>query len=212
VLWLTGSAPKNPVLRARLIEAGVGFMDHLQTVRSRRSMALEFPYWATDTGLFGEKIRFDFDLDTYLRKLDECPRERCLFATAPDVFGDGEATLRLSLEVLPKICALGFPAAFVAQPGLPEMPWDEFDVLFMGGPNEFKTPDDSEGMGYFREAKRRNKWCHLGRVNSAKRYCWARERGYDSGDGTQLAFQPDNYTPGVIRFVTSHQQLTLEVS
>jgi hypothetical protein len=113
----------------------------------------------------------------------------------------------MSLDVLPEIRALGFPAAFVMQPGVPEVPWDEFDCLFMGGPDEFKI---QEGPALLKEAKRRGKWCHIGRVNSTKRYLWAREQGYDSADGTHIAFCPTVNTKRVISWVTSSEQLTLE--
>jgi hypothetical protein len=207
LLYLTGSAPASPVEKAQLIDAGVGVLTSLLMSRSARPQAWDFPYWAADTGLFGESTRYDFDLGTYLRKLASMPKHSCLFATAPDVFGDGEATLKLSLDVLPQIRALGFPAAFVAQPGVPKYPWDEFDCLFMGGSDEFKQ---TEGQRLLKEAKHRSKWCHIGRVNSTKRYLWAREQGYDSADGTHIAFCPTKNVKRVLSWVTSSRQLTLE--
>ena len=38
---------------------------------------------------------------------------RCAFATAPDVVGNGAATLARSLPMLERIRALGYPAALV---------------------------------------------------------------------------------------------------
>lgn len=207
---MTGSAPADPMEKAKLIESGVGFLTSLLMSRSARPQAWDFPYWAADTGLFGESTRYDFDLSTYLRKLAPMPKHNCLFATAPDVFGDGKATLALSMDVMPQIRSLGFPVAFVAQPGIPTdaYPWDEFDCLFMGGPNEFK--ERGQGVELLAEAKRRRKWCHIGRVNSTKRYLWAREQGYDSADGTHIAFCPTKNVKRVISWVTSANQLTLE--
>src|SRR5262245_44944205 len=43
---------------------------------------------------------------------------RCGFAVAPDVVGDAAATLARSVPMLPRIRALGYPAALVAQDGL----------------------------------------------------------------------------------------------
>lgn len=62
-------------------------------------------------------------------------RDQCLFATAPDVIADAQATLELSRPWLPAIRALGHKAALVAQNGLESdlVPWGEFDVLFLGG-------------------------------------------------------------------------------
>jgi hypothetical protein len=52
------------------------------------------------------------------------------------------ATPDARVPVLPKIRALGVPAALVAQDGLEDMidkiPWDSFDVLFIGGSTAFK--------------------------------------------------------------------------
>ncbi|WDZ87206.1 hypothetical protein [Micromonospora cathayae] len=41
------------------------------------------------------------------------------------------------------------------------------------------------------EAKRRGKWVHMGRVNSAARLARATQMGVDSTDGTYLAYGPD---------------------
>ena len=59
---------------------------------------------------------------------------RCLFATAPDVVGDAQATLRRAY-MLGWIRYAGLPAALVAQDGLEHLaiPWDDFDALFLGG-------------------------------------------------------------------------------
>lgn len=62
-------------------------------------------------------------------------RDRCLFAVAPDVIADAQATLELSGPWLAAIRALGHKAALVAQNGLTveQAPWGDFDVLFLGG-------------------------------------------------------------------------------
>ena len=78
--------------------------------------------------------------DRYLAHLDRFPRDRCLFAPAPDVVGDHLATVERSSFMLRRIRAAGFPSAFCAQDGWNEetTPWNEFDVLFIGGTTEFK--------------------------------------------------------------------------
>src|ERR1700685_4289310 len=45
-------------------------------------------------------------------------RDRLAFATAPEVVGDAEATLRRSISWLPLIASMGYPPAFVAQNGI----------------------------------------------------------------------------------------------
>jgi hypothetical protein len=83
-----------------------------------------------------------------------------------------------------------FTVAFVAQNGIEQtvIPWDEFDCLFVGGDNAFKLAESTYAL--VREAKQRGKWCHMGRVNSLRRLRAARVGGYDSVDGTMLAFDP----------------------
>ena len=148
--------------------------------------------YAADNGCFGKGYPGDAEWRAWL---DSLPRERCLFATAPDVVADAEATLARSLPWLPQIRALGFPAAFVAQDGLEHLnvPWDEFDVLFIGGSTAWKLSVHARSLAA--EAKRRGKQVHMGRVNSALRWGVAEFFGCDSCDGTFLAFGPDKNLP-----------------
>lgn len=151
---------------------------------------LEKVLWAADNGCFTNP---DLDVDEYLdwlKNLSEF-RETCLFATAPDVVADAKATWERSREVLPKIRALGYPAAFVAQDGIENetIHWESFDCLFIGGSTEWKLSTDTHWL--CREALRQGKWAHMGRVNSFRRLLQARFAGCHSVDGTQLAFAPD---------------------
>ena len=62
--------------------------------------------------------------------------------------------------------------------------WDEFDCLFIGGRDDFKEgPLVREAC---REARRKGKWVHMGRVNSLRRMRIALDFGVDSVDGTYL--------------------------
>jgi hypothetical protein len=154
--------------------------------------------FAADNGCFSDRYVGD---DKWFRWLtDLAPHaDRCLFATAPDVVGDAQATLKRSAKWLPRIRELGFPAAFVAQDGLEhlEVPWDTFDVLFIGGTTEWKlnVRVQSHLTG---EAQRRGKHVHMGRVNSQRRWAYAQWLGCDTVDGTYLAFGPDVNLPDVI--------------
>lgn len=148
--------------------------------------------WAADTGCFTQPQ--SYSTGGYLIWLNELAvddhAERCLFATAPDVVGDAEATLLRSRPVLPYIRDVGYPAALVAQDGLTldMLPWDEFDALFIGGTTDWKLGPVPRELVV--EAKRRGKWTHMGRVNTARRFEYASLQGYDSVDGTLLAFNP----------------------
>ena len=84
-------------------------------------------------------------------------------------FGDAAATLTRSAPFLPAIRALGYPAALVAQDGLEDLdvPWDDFDVLFIGGSTEWKLGPHARALAA--EAKARGKGVHMGRVNSQRR-------------------------------------------
>jgi hypothetical protein len=111
------------------------------------------------------------------------------------VVADWSGTVRVAAAVLPKLRALGFPSAFIAQDGLPPrwVAWDEFDALFVGGTTAYKLSEDAYAL--VAEAKRRGKWCHMGRVNSWRRLRAAAHGGYDSVDGTYLKFGPDVNLP-----------------
>src|SRR5204862_2827813 len=102
--------------------------------------------WAADSGLYSSKGVRSFDLDRYVAWLTKrAPHQNdCLFATAPDVVGAWQETLARSLPVLPTIRSLGYRAALVGQDGLTDttqLPWDDFDCLFIGGTNQFKLAE-----------------------------------------------------------------------
>lgn len=147
--------------------------------------------WAADTGCYAQPDRFR--LAEYLTWLSARPKETCLFATAPDVVQDWEATLEKSLPVLPMIRDCGFPAALVVQDGAIDLPWNQLDCLFVGGSTEWKLSEAAYGL--VTEAKSRGKWTHMGRVNSWKRFRAAAVSGYDSADGTFLKHGPDVLRP-----------------
>jgi hypothetical protein len=145
--------------------------------------------WAIDNGRFTKPQ--DYTDDGYLALLGRFApsAESCLFATAPDVVGDAAATLELSVTMLPRIRAAGYPVALVAQDGLEglDVPWDDFDALFIGGTTEWKLGPGAAELA--REARRRGKWVHMGRVNSLRRMRYAESIGCDSADGTYLKYR-----------------------
>jgi hypothetical protein len=156
--------------------------------------------WSADNGCFGEGYPGD---DAWFSWLQENAHaaDTCVFATAPDVVGNAQATLNRSLPWLPRIRELGYPAAFVAQDGLEGLgvPWDEFDVLFIGGSTEWKL--GAAARAFVSEAKSGGKHVHMGRVNSLKRLRYAEAIGCDSADGTYLTRGPDKNLPNVLHWV-----------
>lgn len=155
-----------------------------------------FGCYGADNGCFSKGDQFDADV--WLAWLNTLPRAGCLFATAPDVVGDAAATLTRSAPYLETIRGMGFPAALVAQDGLEdlEVPWDTFDVLFIGGSTEWKLSPAAASL--MAEAKARGKWVHVGRVNSYKRLRWSADNLADSADGTFLAFGPKANWPRLL--------------
>jgi hypothetical protein len=136
---------------------------------------------------------------------------RCLFATAPDVLGDAAATIERSRYMLPAIREYtGLPAAFVAQNGQERLPvpWDEFDVLFIGGDTRWKLGPAAAGLAA--QAHRRGKWVHMGRVNTRQRLRYAVHIGCDSADGTGMTRAPDILLAQMLRWLDEvHGQLAL---
>jgi len=159
-------------------------------------------HWCADNGCFGKGYPGD---DAYMLWLASKANlaGTCYFATAPDVIGDAAATLTRSAPFLPRIRALGYRAALVAQDGLEDLThlidWDSFDVLFIGGSTDWKL--SAAAAGLVAEAKQRGKWVHMGRVNSRKRMRYAESIGVDSCDGTLLTYGPDLYVPKILAWL-----------
>lgn len=159
-----------------------------------------------DNGCFGKGYPGD---DRWWSWVQGLPRDRVRFVVAPDVVADAQATIDRSVPWLSQIRALGMPAAFVAQDGLEnlDVPWDEFDVLFIGGSTEWKLGPHAARL--VQQAKRLGKWVHLGRVNSERRLRRALHTGCDSADGTFLAFGPDQNLPKLLGWLRAVQHPTL---
>jgi len=157
--------------------------------------------WCADNSVYGGKYPGDTKYLTWLAGLPF--QDRCRFAVAPDVVADAAATLARSRPLLAPIRALGYQVAYAAQNGatVDSLPWDEFDVLFIGGDTDWKL--GAEARTLIGEAKRRGKPVHMGRVNSRRRLQIAADSACDSADGTYLAFGPDANLPNVLDWVAS---------
>lgn len=208
----------------------IGFM---VTPDSDRAV-LEDVRWAADCGLRIAVSADPAEVDRYLAWLAR-PRgavERALFAVAPDVLGDPQATWERSSPILSKLRDLGYPAALVAQDGFdPDaVDWSAFDVLFIGGRPlvDRKTTPQTEwkrlyatewkrqewgGYGAISEAVRRGKRVHVGRVNGESFLRNVYGAGASSADGTGLAAAPDRLWPRVTGWLdrlVSHPPMPLE--
>lgn len=166
--------------------------------------------WCADNGCFSDK----WDETRWWQFLVDNAHasKTCMFAVAPDVVGDAAATSVKSTPWLGPIRELGYPVAWVAQDGQEDLPlpWDAFDCLFIGGSTEWKL--GSAARDLVAEAKRRGKWVHMGRVNSKRRYDYARFIGCDSADGTYLTFGPDENLPKLLGWVDGASQSFIDYS
>ena len=179
-------------------------MPAMVTPRMRQRPPVGQP-WAADNGRYASPQ--DYSDDKYLAWLAKMPAESCLFATAPDVVGDAAATLAMSAPMLAPIRAAGYPVALVAQDGLEslDVPWADFDVLFIGGSTVWKLGDAAAELA--REAKQCGKWVHMGRVNSRSRMVYAESIGCDSADGTTLRFEPGRDVQSWARHVIANPSI-----
>lgn len=141
-----------------------------------------------DNGCFSNK----WDDRHWTAWLIQLPRT-IRFAVAPDVFDPTgapchEPTVERWRHWAPRIRRHGFTPAFVCQVGatVDTLPTDA-DVLFLGGTTEWKLGPEAWRI----TASRGDRWVHMGRVNSKKRFDTARAMGCDSCDGTFLVFGPD---------------------
>ena len=183
-----------------------------------------FARWGADNGVYAGKFPgVERWLAWLVRILGQAPDApaRALFAVAPDVLhrlpdgtviGDAAATLEQSAPVLPRIRELGIPAALVAQDGLEALtvPWDAFDVLFLGGSTAWKLGPASQALT--RQALARGKRVHMGRVSSLKRWSHAHHRGIHTCDGTFISKAPDRRLPEALGWRTQQALFTEETA
>lgn len=194
MIYLTGCTNKK--MAKHLDDQTIGFLNTPTTAKIVGSRWI----WAADNGCYGASYVGDEAWYSWLIKM--APQaSTCLFATAPDVVGDGAATLTRSLPWLPLIRGLGFPAALVAQDGMTEttIPWGDFDVLFVGGTTEWKL--GSEVRQIIAGAHAQGVDVHAGRVNSWRRFHYFDSLGVRSADGNYIAFGPDQNLPAVLSWV-----------
>ncbi|MFB6392610.1 hypothetical protein [Polymorphospora lycopeni] len=199
--------------------------------------------WIADNGIYSNAYPGDAGYLSWLASHSEM-RARCRFAVAPDVVADHTRTLERSWPLLRPIRQIVGRVAICAQNGATpdDMPWDYLDAIFLAGIVECApcsyVPELAElpaatcphcsgplaewkigeaAAAVTAEAKRRGKWVHMGRVNSADRIARARQMGVDSGDGTYLAYGPDInlirllewLNPGDFRFMRAESSARL---
>lgn len=196
--------PSTPRVREAMT---LGLIDCIITPKQGNRLP-EGVTWCADNGCFGDGYPGDDAWWAWLTEKAAGNEATCLFAVAPDVVGDAWATHLRSMPWLAKIRGLGIPAAYVLQNGAraDRLPWDHFDVLFIGGDDAFKLGATARAI--VREAKERGKHVHMGRVNSLKRIRYANAIGCDSVDGTFIARGPNTNLPKVIGWLRDVNEQT----
>ena len=135
----------------------------------------------------------------WLRMLDRYQdTPGCLFAVVPDWVCDAERTNERWTRYAPLVHARGYRAAYVTQNGCTAIPPDA-DAVFVGGDDDWK--DGLTALALTNSARARGLWCHLGRANTWTRIHRSHLDGYDSVDGTTLAFGPDQNLPQLLRWL-----------
>lgn len=197
----------NPCGDAVITAMQAGMIGYIDTPAQGNKRPDDGVAWCADNGCYSDK----WDEAKWWQFLTDNAHaaNTCLFAVAPDVVGDAFATTVRFRKWGHRIRALGYPVAYVAQDGLEKLrgrtvdggltfpvPWGSIDCLFIGGSTEWKLGEAAREI--VAEAKRRGKWVHMGRVNSERRYEYARAIGCDSVDGTYLTFGPDVNLPKLL--------------
>ena len=205
MIYLSGCLPSKPDIKQQLKDNGVGI---LLTPFSQRNLDTPEWVWAADNGCFASR----WDENTWHDWLTTRPNPHTsLFAVVPDIVGNPTETLKRWNHYRQTVTNHGYKPAFVLQDGATntQIPWDELDALFIGGTTQYKLSDQAKQ--HVAEAKRRNKWVHMGRVNSQRRIEIAYQWGCDSADGTFLAFGPDINTPKLIKMIQHGTRPQLEI-
>lgn len=137
--------------------------------------------YAADNSAFS-----NFDADAFVKLATKiaCDPVRPIFVAVPDVVGKAHETRHKFADWYPRLSALDLPLAYVLQDGerIDFVPWDLIAAVFIGGTTAFKVGADARHL--VDEAKRRDKWVHMGRVNSMRRMFYAQQIGCDSVDGS----------------------------
>lgn len=199
----------NPCAPAVIAEMAAGVLGMIDTPLQRNATASAVVHaagssWCADNGCFSSRWReahwwaWLVERSTYAAT--------CAFAVAPDVVADAAATNALAATWLPRVRSLGYPAAYVAQNGAEVLgvPWGQLDVLFLGGTTAWKLGPHARALTA--DAVARGVPVHMGRVNSLKRYRYARAIGCTSVDGTFLTYGPDQLLPELQGWLREREQ------
>lgn len=173
----------NPPDVERLIAECPAFVSGQLIVpsRTRRNWGGTF---ALDNSAF---ISFDAEKFRRLQERNVPHKDRCLFATCPDIPGNMRRTLEIWRHR--DRFSAGFDLCLVLQNGAEDLdiPWSETPAVFIGGLDPWKESQACADL--IKTAKVFGLHVHCGRVNQIKRFAYMRRLGADTCDGS-----------GVVRF------------
>lgn len=178
----------NPKVGNKLTD-GVAFAIDAGTVKIVDGRPVNDPDW--------EPAKWE----AYVRRYQGAPG--CLFAVVPDWVCDAALTDERWAQYTPLVRSLGYRPAYVLQNGCEGIPADA-EAVFVGGDDDFKL--GPEARVWVAEAKRRGLYTHMGRVNTRERLRVAAMQGFDSVDGTTLAWGPDRNLPQLLGWLYPVQQ------
>lgn len=229
--WLSGHS-SDKVREAAKDNPGLGLVITPATKQYIKHGG-DYSHIMVDNGAFSEFTGTSpFSEDKFFAMLDAIVaaglQDKVQHVVVPDKVGDWKGTTERWREFYERVKAYGMPLAYVGQDGIEEhadqIPWDDFDVFFIGGSTpwklgynpkgeykDFNRPTDAElrKAGYLqaqgeliKEARRRGKRVHMGRVNSWKRMEMANYGiQVDSADGNFIGAAPDNNLPIVVNWL-----------
>ena len=154
-------------------------------------------WWILDNGAFTKKGFKEHYWEEWLDYMfDFQYQSTCLCVVVPDVVGDAKATLAQFKHYNDTLKIRDWNTALVTQDGMKKnmLPWDDFDVLFIGGTDNHKM--GLEAAYLIEEGIKRDKHIHVGRVNTEYRlmqfwHC-------HTWDGTALTIKPEKYESIII--------------
>ena len=158
--------------------------------------------WGADNDCYS-----GFNEIKYTKMIERLPRiETLKYVTLPDVVGNHDKTTNLFDIWYEKLKNEQLPLAFVLQDGCSTMdiPFDKIKAIFIGGTTEYKL--SKEVRDIVSVAKDKNKWVHMGRVNSMKRIKYASSIGVNSFDGTSFSMFANTYIPKTLELLNNLQE------
>lgn len=165
-----------------------------------------FPY-AIDNGAWTAHQRGEaFDTDAFVRVLDRLGRDAD-WVVVPDIVAGGRASLDLSLRWLPRVAGATSRPLIAVQDGIAPSDLEGLLVggrvgIFVGGTTQYKLATLAQWATI---ARRHKAWCHVGRVNSARRIAHCAAAGAHSFDGTSAS----RYAVTIPKLTAAAQQLSM---